>query len=231
MTPYLRWLRRGSLRGSWPGLPLTAAATALLGGVLASWLSSRASAAPQVPAADDAPQAQKPPAPVVWNDAAQQAIDQAHAACFEDDPFPSAKKCAKCHEGHFREWSVSPHAYAQLSPVFNAMLEHHRQADQRHQRRLLHSLSHADRHGAPRADQHQPNGPAAELARGRHLRRLPPHQPAVGQDQFAPVHRAGQPQRASLRTAGKRQSQEVLANPDKYGADQDRRRRSVDPRR
>ena len=25
-----------------------------------------------------------------------------------------------CHEDHFREWSVSPHAYAQLSPVFNA---------------------------------------------------------------------------------------------------------------
>lgn len=51
----------------------------------------------------------------------QYAIDQAHAACFVDDPFPSAKKCAACHPGHFREWSVSPHAYAQLSPVFNAM--------------------------------------------------------------------------------------------------------------
>ncbi|HUG17743.1 MAG TPA: multiheme c-type cytochrome [Planctomycetaceae bacterium] len=48
-------------------------------------------------------------------------IDQAHAACFENDPFPSAKKCAVCHRQHYREWSVSPHAYAQLSPVFNAM--------------------------------------------------------------------------------------------------------------
>ena len=27
----------------------------------------------------------------------------------------------KCHEGQFREWSVSSHAYAQVSPVFNAM--------------------------------------------------------------------------------------------------------------
>ncbi len=44
-----------------------------------------------------------------------------HAACFDDDPYPSAKKCAKCHEGQYREWSVSSHAYAQLSPVFNAM--------------------------------------------------------------------------------------------------------------
>lgn len=51
----------------------------------------------------------------------EQAIDQAHAALFQDDCFPSAKKCATCHPQHFREWSVSPHSYAQLSPVFNAM--------------------------------------------------------------------------------------------------------------
>jgi hypothetical protein len=48
------------------------------------------------------------------------AIDLAHAGCFQDDPFPSAKKCQPCHEDHFREWSASQHAYAQLSPVFNA---------------------------------------------------------------------------------------------------------------
>ncbi|MCH7727028.1 MAG: hypothetical protein IH991_11170, partial [Planctomycetes bacterium] len=52
---------------------------------------------------------------------AQYAIDQAHADCFNGDPFPSASKCGSCHPGHYREWSVSPHAYAQLSPVFNAM--------------------------------------------------------------------------------------------------------------
>ncbi len=48
-------------------------------------------------------------------------VNQAHAACFEDDPFPSAAKCQSCHPGHYREWSVSSHAYAQLSPVFNTM--------------------------------------------------------------------------------------------------------------
>ncbi len=48
-------------------------------------------------------------------------IDQAHADLFKNECFPSAKKCATCHPQHFREWSVSPHAYAQLSPVFNAM--------------------------------------------------------------------------------------------------------------
>ncbi|MBP85728.1 MAG: hypothetical protein CMJ64_03270 [Planctomycetaceae bacterium] len=49
------------------------------------------------------------------------AINESHAACFEGDPFPSAKRCQICHPGHYREWSASPHAYSQLSPVFNAM--------------------------------------------------------------------------------------------------------------
>ena len=35
--------------------------------------------------------------------------------------YPSATECAQCHPDHFREWAVSPHAYAQMSPVFNAM--------------------------------------------------------------------------------------------------------------
>ncbi len=53
--------------------------------------------------------------------ALQSAADLTHADILARDPFPSAKTCAKCHPQHFREWSVSPHAYAQLSPVFNAM--------------------------------------------------------------------------------------------------------------
>ena len=35
--------------------------------------------------------------------------------------FPTASACAECHPDHYREWSVSAHAYAQLSPVFNTM--------------------------------------------------------------------------------------------------------------
>ena len=49
------------------------------------------------------------------------AVDAAHAELFQCTSYPSAKACAECHPKHFREWSVSPHAYAQLSPVFNAM--------------------------------------------------------------------------------------------------------------
>ncbi|NOY00093.1 MAG: hypothetical protein GXP30_10225, partial [Verrucomicrobia bacterium] len=35
--------------------------------------------------------------------------------------YPSAATCASCHPDHYREWSVSAHGYAQISPVFNTM--------------------------------------------------------------------------------------------------------------
>lgn len=44
-----------------------------------------------------------------------------HEALIAEDRFPSATTCAPCHEDIYREWSVSAHAYAQMSPVFNAM--------------------------------------------------------------------------------------------------------------
>lgn len=47
--------------------------------------------------------------------------DEEHEALFLENRFPSANTCASCHPSHYREWSVSPHAYAQMSPVFNAM--------------------------------------------------------------------------------------------------------------
>ena len=42
-------------------------------------------------------------------------------AIFAEDRFPSATTCAPCHAEIYREWSVSAHSYAQMSPVFNAM--------------------------------------------------------------------------------------------------------------
>jgi hypothetical protein len=44
-----------------------------------------------------------------------------HKRLFEEECYPSARACARCHANHYEEWSVSPHAYAQMSPVFNAM--------------------------------------------------------------------------------------------------------------
>ncbi len=54
-------------------------------------------------------------------DVVSYAVAQAHYQCFENDPFPSAKKCGACHPKHYKEWSVSPHSYAQLSPVANTL--------------------------------------------------------------------------------------------------------------
>jgi len=50
-----------------------------------------------------------------------QTVDEMHAAVF--DKYPSAEACGTCHPDHYREWSVSPHAYSQISPVFNAFHE------------------------------------------------------------------------------------------------------------
>ena len=47
--------------------------------------------------------------------------DEEHEKLFLENRFPSATTCATCHPDHYRAWSVSPHAYAQMSPVFNAM--------------------------------------------------------------------------------------------------------------
>ena len=51
----------------------------------------------------------------------QTAGDRAHAQLLIGDRYPSATECKKCHETHYKQWSVSQHAYAQMSPVFNAM--------------------------------------------------------------------------------------------------------------
>ncbi|MGH8094671.1 MAG: multiheme c-type cytochrome [Chthoniobacterales bacterium] len=45
----------------------------------------------------------------------------AHAQLLVENKFPSASTCATCHPTQFRQWSVSQHAYAQISPVFNTM--------------------------------------------------------------------------------------------------------------
>lgn len=51
----------------------------------------------------------------------QMAAAMAHQQLFIDDRFPSAQTCRECHPDHYDEWSVSQHAYAQVSPVLNAM--------------------------------------------------------------------------------------------------------------
>jgi hypothetical protein len=42
-----------------------------------------------------------------------------HAWLDSDHQYPSARVCGECHPNQFEEWSVSSHAYANLSPMFN----------------------------------------------------------------------------------------------------------------
>ena len=41
-----------------------------------------------------------------------------HLALFVENRYPAAATCATCHPKHYKEWSVSQHAYAQLSPIY-----------------------------------------------------------------------------------------------------------------
>lgn len=50
----------------------------------------------------------------------EEAVD-AHSAAFLADQYPPATACGDCHPRQYRQWSMSQHAYAQMSPVFNAM--------------------------------------------------------------------------------------------------------------
>jgi hypothetical protein len=45
----------------------------------------------------------------------------AHTNLFAESRYPSANTCKVCHPVQYDQWSVSQHAYAQLSPVFTAM--------------------------------------------------------------------------------------------------------------
>lgn len=47
--------------------------------------------------------------------------EEMHAALFVKDRYPSATECAGCHPRQYKQWSMSQHAYAQMSPIFNAM--------------------------------------------------------------------------------------------------------------
>lgn len=51
----------------------------------------------------------------------QKLAKEAHASLLTEKEYVSATKCQECHPVHFQQWSVSQHAYAQLSPVYMAM--------------------------------------------------------------------------------------------------------------
>src|SRR5260221_1076007 len=42
-----------------------------------------------------------------------------HAAVTAEQQYPSAKVCGECHPNQYKQWSISSHAYAAVSPMFN----------------------------------------------------------------------------------------------------------------
>ncbi|WP_420411338.1 multiheme c-type cytochrome [Roseibium sp.] len=53
--------------------------------------------------------------------AKRRSANEEHEKLFLESKYPSANTCATCHPKHYEEWSVSQHAYAQLSPIYMAM--------------------------------------------------------------------------------------------------------------
>jgi hypothetical protein len=45
--------------------------------------------------------------------------DNPDAHALADRLYPSARVCGECHPTQYKQWSVSSHAYANLSPMFN----------------------------------------------------------------------------------------------------------------
>ncbi len=76
----------------------------------------------------DAPEADEDPQAVATDDGkdgdnegdkeTELSAAEQHENLFIEDRYPSAGTCGTCHPKHYKEWSVSQHAYAQLSPIY-----------------------------------------------------------------------------------------------------------------
>jgi len=56
---------------------------------------------------------QELPKPLPEND------ERAHAQAVADAQYPSARVCGQCHPNQYKQLSISSHAYANVSPMFN----------------------------------------------------------------------------------------------------------------
>jgi hypothetical protein len=77
---------------------------------------------PKAAPAEETPAAEKPAEEkkeAAKSDEEKGAAD--HAKLFKAKDFPSALECGVCHPVQFRQWSISQHAYAEVSAVFQAM--------------------------------------------------------------------------------------------------------------
>ncbi len=111
--------------------------------MISAWAASPAAGSERDPAppvteakeeAAPTPEAKEETVPAAEDDAASVAelsadeeeefFDEAerqHELLFKETRYPSAATCGTCHPKHYKEWSVSQHSYAQLSPVYMAI--------------------------------------------------------------------------------------------------------------
>ncbi len=102
--------------------PLTAGISGIVAVVCAVWLAGCGQPPQAAPAAivpNPLPSRVAPLSLSIMPSAAESY--SAHEKLFASTRFPTAMKCGKCHPVQFRQWSVSQHSYAQLSPIFNSM--------------------------------------------------------------------------------------------------------------
>jgi Cytochrome c554 and c-prime len=111
----------GSLLQGAPAAGKTTAAPPAQGGSPLGGGLLQGGGAPSAPSTVFEP-GQPPPPPAATKEKAAEELKGAeeHAALFKVSEFPSALQCAVCHPVQFRQWSVSQHAYAELSVVFQA---------------------------------------------------------------------------------------------------------------
>ena len=51
--------------------------------------------------------------------ATDESADDPHLDIYSEEAYPSASKCAACHQQIYDEWSSSNHAYSAISPMFH----------------------------------------------------------------------------------------------------------------
>ena len=92
----------------------------VLAGVSFTFLSAAPTGAESTAPAAEAQLAQTSPEKGAGDEVGRKALE-AHEALFAEKRYPSASTCKVCHPKQYREWSVSQHAYSQLSPIYLAL--------------------------------------------------------------------------------------------------------------
>ncbi len=125
--------------------------------------------------------------------------DTAHGELFAKSVYPSAIECSECHPKQFREWAVSSHAYAQLSPIFNAFQRTVNVAFNGSNGDFCFRCHTQVGTALSEFAQYSQSAAQRSLARRHHLHFLPSHRRDLQQDQRPSLHRERADNKSGLR--------------------------------